>query len=165
MLVPGILSQWQNCGQAGLEEVHNPNLEVLQRFSQPRPWPAFISQGNRGFTGKRLRMGQTSWAQLEAIGSLSKPRVNWRMRCVETGYSEYRRPVLNLASVPTYLPVQAEVAHCSVTLGQVAWVPASCLCTNDWDDALCPQKVGSRSQPCGHPCQNQLLLYRLLPGF
>lgn len=110
-------------------------------------------------------MSQTSWAQLEAMGSLSKPRVNWRMCCVETGYSEYRRPVLNLASVPTCLPVQAEVAQCSVTLGQVAWVPASCLCANDWDDAHCPQKVGSRSQACGHPRQNQLLLYRLLPGF
>lgn len=110
-------------------------------------------------------MGQTSWAQLEAMGSLSKPRVNWRMHCVEAGYSEYCRPVLNLTSVPTCLPVQAEVAQCSVTLGQVAWVPASCLCTNDWGEALCPQKVGLRSQPCGHPCQNQLLPCRLLPDF
>lgn len=137
VLVPGIWSQWQNWGQAGLEEVHNPTLEVLQRFSQPWPWPALISQGSRGCT-KRLRMGQTSWAQLEAMGSLSKPRVNWRMHCVETGYSEYCRPVLNLTSVSTCLPVQAEVAQCSVTLGQVAWVPASCL------RAPCVQITGVR---------------------
>lgn len=50
VLVPGIWSQWQNWGQAGLEEVHNPNLEVVQRFSQPWPWPALISQGSRGCT-------------------------------------------------------------------------------------------------------------------
>lgn len=108
-------------------------------------------------------MGQTSWAQPEAMGSPSKPRVDWRMHCAETGFSEYHRSALNPASVPTPLPVQAEVAQqCAPGPGGLG--PCE-LPTNGWDETLCPQKVGSRSQPCGHHCQSQLPPHRLLPGF
>lgn len=70
------------------------------------------------------------------------------MHCAETGFSEYHRPALNPASVPTPLPVQAEVAQqCDPGPGGLG--PCK-LPTNGWDETLCPQKVGSRSQPCGH---------------
>lgn len=91
-------------------------------------------------------MGQTSWAQLEAMGSPcflpSKPGVDWRMCYVRTGCSGCHRlplQILLLSQLPSR--VQAQVAQqCDPGPGGLG---TRKLPVDGWDEASCPRRVGS----------------------
>lgn len=131
-LVPRIWSPWQSWGRQGSREsvINTPRPAGAQRASA---WPVLVSQESRVCSSRRLGVGQTTPAELEALSSPpSPPTAAWagpehHLCCAQNWWLWCCRPGFKSCFCPNSLPVQAEDApQCGPGPGGPASPPASC---------------------------------------